>query len=320
LIAPRFVASLTATAVKVVGHAFPYAMIFRKNLRRDAACARTRQHRMADPVGAAATILSANEAQHESMHVSDIEFTQSPHQRHAGPAVGAGACCVHRSNHLINGVPRAQHSPGSSSDALAWVALGVWLLCTVGGFWALEMRDWRTFGTQGVPSFDLGRTKDVEAWFQAYLKRDAQASGRATLTVVHLYNPDCRCNLATEQHLQRLIERYRSRGVRFVAVLAPVFSKQTVAGPLDLPVIVSDRSLADAGINTAPGAMIFDGDGRLIYYGPYSDSAWCGSAGGLVEPILERALAGRPPTGSLPTVRGCFCVWQSVFTGSGAQP
>ena len=199
-----------------------------------------------------------------------------------------------------------------ATSAVAWLALAVWLLSTVGAFWFFELRDWRPFATQVVPLFDIGATPQMDTWFRTHVGIDARGSARAKLTFVHLYNPDCPCNGFTERHLQLLINRYQSRGVRFVAALSPryVNRSSTVAQPLDLPVIASsDRSMAAAGVNTAPAALIFDATGRLIYYGPYSDSAWCGSAGGLVEPMLDRALAGRPPIGALAAVRGCFCAW-----------
>jgi hypothetical protein len=38
------------------------------------------------------------------------------------------------------------------------------------------------------------------------------------------------------------------------------------------------RMLHAAGIHSAPAVLIFDAGGRLIYHGPYSNSAWCGNS------------------------------------------
>jgi hypothetical protein len=199
-----------------------------------------------------------------------------------------------------------------ATSAAAWIALAVWLFGTVGALWFFELRDWRPFATQIVHVFDIGIDTQMDSWFRT-LGVNSHGSEPAKLTFVHLYNPDCRCNGFTERHLQLLINRYQSRGVRFVAALSPryVDLPSAVAQPLGLPVIASsDNAMAAAGVNTAPAALIFDATGRLIYYGPYSDSAWCGSGGGLVEPVLDRALAGRQPSGAaLTAVRGCFCAW-----------
>jgi hypothetical protein len=199
----------------------------------------------------------------------------------------------------------------------AWCALAVWLLCTAGAFWYFELRDWRPFSSQGAQPFDMRRTGEVESWFRANV--DADASGHPQLTFIHLYSPGCGCNGFTESHLRRLLDRYQSRGVRFLAAATPSFNGAlgVKSLPLGLSGVGSTRLLAAAGIATAPAALIFDATGRLLYYGPYSNAAWCGSGGGLVEPIIDRALTGRAPTpgddspgGTLPVViRGCFCAW-----------
>ena len=198
-----------------------------------------------------------------------------------------------------------------TAGTFAWIAVAVWLFGTAGAFWFFELRDWRPFAVQSVRLFEIDGVAQTQLWFRTHIGVDAQASGNAKLTFVHLYNPDCRCDAYTEQHLQRLINRYQSRGVRFVAALNSRFANRpTPAHPLGLRVVAStDGYLAAAGMNTAPAALIFDASGRLIYYGPFSDSAWCGSDGGLVEPVLDRALAGLAPIGNVPVVRGCFCAW-----------
>jgi hypothetical protein len=197
----------------------------------------------------------------------------------------------------------------------AWCALAAWLLCTAGAFWYFELRDWRPFSSQSAQPFDLRRTGEVESWFRANVHADA--SGQPQLTFIHLYSPGCGCNGYTESHLRRLLDRYQSRGVRFLAAATPSIkgSLGVVSPSLGLSAVGSTQLLAAAGIATAPAALIFDAAGRLLYYGPYSNAAWCGSGGGLVEPVIDRALAGRPPipgnspAGNQPVIRGCFCAW-----------
>lgn len=208
-------------------------------------------------------------------------------------------------------VPSLLQGNPPATGAFEWMVVAVWLFGTVGAFWFFELRDWRPFAVQSIRLFEIDGAAQTQLWFRTHIGVDAQAKGSAKLTFVHLYNPDCRCDAYTERHLQRLIGRYQSRGVRFVAALTPQFANRpTPVHPLGLRVVASaDGYLAAAGINTAPAVLIFDASGRLIYYGPFSDSAWCGSDGGLVEPVLDRALAGRAPLGTVPVVRGCFCAW-----------
>jgi hypothetical protein len=53
--------------------------------------------------------------------------------------------------------------------------------------------------------------------------------------------------------------------------------------------------------------MVFNARGKLVYFGPYSDSPLCGAAGGLVERALDQTLLGQRPAGRPLTSVGCFC-------------
>jgi Domain of unknown function (DUF6436) len=192
----------------------------------------------------------------------------------------------------------------------SWLVLIAWLTSSAAAFWYFELSDWRPFAAAGKPSFGSADAALVEQWFRSNIGLDAAPGMPVKLTFIHLFNPQCSCNRFTEPHLQRLKERYQSRGVRFLAVPAPN-SPTAVRAPLDLPLIrPRDGMLAAAGIDTAPSALIFDDSGRLVYYGPYSDSAWCGSAGALVDGALDRALTGMKTMTGISAARGCFCGWQ----------
>jgi Domain of unknown function (DUF6436) len=139
------------------------------------------------------------------------------------------------------------------------------------------------------------------------LRRDPLAMAVWLIVFAWLYNPKCRCNRFTEPHLRRLKEAFEGEGVRFMAAAAAVAGGPT---PLGLEVLRFDASrLHAAGVDSVPSALIFDGGGRLIYYGPYSNSTWCGSAGALVDPVLKRALSGSAQFIGVPASRGCFCEW-----------
>ena len=198
--------------------------------------------------------------------------------------------------------------PRSNLAALSWALLIVWLGSSVASFWLMEMRDWRSFGPGEVAFADID-TARVEAWYRSMRASLRPAGKWPALTVVHLYNADCRCNRFVEPHLKRLIEGYQTRGVQFLAAPAQPIAAH-LPTPANLPVVAATRStLAAAGVNSSPAALIFDAAGRLIYYGPYSDSAWCGSTGNLVEPVLERALSGLTSARRPRPSRGCFCGW-----------
>jgi hypothetical protein len=233
----------------------------------------------------------------------------------------------HASRSILDGLGRYRDvasrrlNPGDSTpaprlaptSALAWVLVAAWLGASVGAFWLLERREFQPFPQAGAARFDTKDRAAIEAWFLRLSAAAPPPVGPARATLVHLYNPQCRCNAATEPHLERLMRDYRSRGVRIVAALNPTAAN--VVAPLpgrDLPVDMPVVAVAGSklqGVESAPAAFIFDANGRLIYFGPYSDSAWCGRGTGLVEPILDRLLADRPAMPSLPVGRGCFCDW-----------
>ena len=183
---------------------------------------------------------------------------------------------------------------------LSWVLLIVWLGSSAATLWSMEVRDSRA---------DDVDTAGVEAWYQSNYGTPSQTGGPFKLTFVHLYNPDCRCNRLVDPNLKRLVERYQSRGVQFLA--APTHALDAdAAAPLHLPTLSAKRgTLAAAGVKSAPAALIFDVNGRLMYYGPYSDSAWCGSTGSLVESVLDRALSGLATLKRPRASPGCSCGW-----------
>jgi len=191
----------------------------------------------------------------------------------------------------------------------SWIVLIAWLASSAAAFWYFELGEWRPFAAESIQPFASADAALAEQWFRSNVAPGSASGAPVRITLIHLYNPQCRCNRFTEPHLQRLKERYQSRGVRFLAAAAP-HSPAIARAPLDMPLIRSkDGMLAAAGVDTAPAALIFDNDGRLLYYGPYSDSAWCGSAGTLVDTVLDRALSGAKTMTGISATRGCFCEW-----------
>ncbi len=57
----------------------------------------------------------------------------------------------------------------------------------------------------------------------------------------------------------------------------------------------------------APAALVFDAQGALVYFGPFSSSAWCGTSEGLVEPVLDQLIRGKLLRPQPMYVSGCFC-------------
>lgn len=174
--------------------------------------------------------------------------------------------------------------------------------------WRFEMRDQRPFERSAVALFDASSTAQAAAWYSTHIKVEGAAPPAAT--VVHLYRAGCSCNRFTEPHLARIVASYRDRGVRFVSVRAST-SKTADPGPPGLePMQDAVSTSIPAWIDATPAALVFDAHGKLVYFGPYSDAAWCGASGGLVERVLDRTLAGKAPQPQPVYARGCYCNWK----------
>ncbi len=138
----------------------------------------------------------------------------------------------------------------------------------------------------------------------------AELAGPGPIRVVHLWDPPCPCNVGNQQHLAELVQRYAARGVSF-----HVWQKPGSHG--QLPAILAGlqplRELPGAEhLPASPAVAIWDRDGKLAYFGPYSEGATCTSANSFVEPLLEALLAGRPVRSSGGLAVGCYCPWNAA--------
>jgi len=125
---------------------------------------------------------------------------------------------------------------------------------------------------------------------------------------VHFWNPSCPCNALNQQHLTELIERFSPLGVDFYVL-------QKVGSQGKLPASLSalkplDKLPGSEAIPASPALAIWDKQGQLAYFGPYSEGAVCNSDNSFVEPILEALLEGRRVQASHNLAVGCFCNWQ----------
>ncbi|MBS0376679.1 MAG: hypothetical protein JSR73_19050 [Proteobacteria bacterium] len=160
------------------------------------------------------------------------------------------------------------------------LVVGAWALGVAFGFWSLLLKDRHPLDPDVVARyFDAARVApEAEAWLRAQAPLGATAA-----TVVHVAAPGCRCEGAAERHVATIAAAYRGRGVRFLRA-TPAF--------------------AAAG----PAALVFDRGGRLVYFGPYSDEADCGTSGGFVERTLDNLSAARAAAVPKPLAIGCFCL------------
>jgi hypothetical protein len=125
--------------------------------------------------------------------------------------------------------------------------------------------------------------------------------------VVHFAGPECACSRFTEPHFATIVGKYAAKGVAFVVAEGRV---EGLPDEVKARVRALGGDAAGAGlewVRTAPAALIYDGDGRLVYYGPYSTGALCGTTQGPVERALDGLLAKEPPAPQPLLAVGCYC-------------
>jgi len=142
------------------------------------------------------------------------------------------------------------------------------------------------------------------------LRLPQDIGGKGAVRLVHFFDPACPCNALNQQHLGELIERYGARGVAFYAVQKPR-SEGHLPAPLAALKPLPNLPGAD-NLPASPALAIFDQDGELAYFGPYSEGALCNSENSFVEPIIEALLAGKTVKASHNLAVGCFCDWQGT--------
>ena len=198
-------------------------------------------------------------------------------------------------------------------SAFAWAVVSVWLTGTAYAFWSCEFKQQRSFESARTVLFDSGaRARSAELWFREAVAPQLGGADARVATVVHVYSADCPCNRFTHPHLARIMSGYQHRGVGFVAAVhgpatAGAGSLASSAGLAGIQQVELRGGSDLAWIESTPAALVFDAAGRLVYFGPYSDSARCGESGGLVERVLDRMLGGQTPRPQPFYGGGCFC-------------
>lgn len=144
----------------------------------------------------------------------------------------------------------------------------------------------------------------------ADLRLPAELAGPGAIRLVHFWDPACPCNVGNQQHLAELIAHYAERGVEFYVVQRPgshgsLPAELAALRPLDeLP--------GSAGLPASPAVAIWDRQGQLAYFGPYSEGLVCNSSNSFIEPIIEALAAGRRVDASNTLALGCFCDWPNT--------
>jgi hypothetical protein len=143
------------------------------------------------------------------------------------------------------------------------------------------------------------------------LSLPAAIAGPGRIRVVHFWDPACPCNVGNWEHLSELVEHFSgAAGVDFYAVQKPGTHGQL---PSTLSVIRPLNDLPGAErITSSPAVAIWDRQGNLAYFGPYSEGLVCNAQNSFIEPILQALKADRPVNATHTMAVGCYCPWASA--------
>jgi hypothetical protein len=142
------------------------------------------------------------------------------------------------------------------------------------------------------------------------LRLPDELAGPGRIRLVHFWDPACPCNVGNQQHLAELIEHFAAQGaVDFYAVQKPGSHGQL---PSTLSAIKPIVYLPGAEhISASPAVAIWDRDGKLAYFGPYSEGLTCNSSNSFIEPILQALTEGRAVDATHTMAVGCYCRWNA---------
>ena len=106
--------------------------------------------------------------------------------------------------------------------------------------------------------------------------------------VVHFVDRDCPCSRFAMNHIETLEATYAS--------------------------VAEFRFIGEAGtegltVPAGPSVAIWDQQGTLAYYGPYSSGFLCGQGDDLMSAVMEQLKQGTNPEWINQQGVGCFCEW-----------
>lgn len=217
-----------------------------------------------------------------------------------------------------------------------WIAVPLvvfWLGSTVYAFWWFQMQDLRPFDASAETQAAVFQGGQLASKLNTLLPALSAAETGQTLPgqtisgqtmMVHFWNPGCSCNKFNNGHVRDIIAQYQANGIRFITVVksqAGADNSQRLARAQEIfnvPALLDTSLQLDlaSAPSATPAAAVVNAQGQLAYFGPYSDSAFCGSrsssntGASFVETALDQILEGRNPEKINTLAFGCFCEWK----------
>lgn len=187
------------------------------------------------------------------------------------------------------------HTGDSSRAKAAYPGVGVkWILTAVAFFILTLLSSYQVFFAEQTVIYDIHEVefKDPEVGLEGPFDRP---------TIVHFIDPGCACNRFSLPHIADIERTYPD--VLFQRVYSDNRKKKDLQ--IDIP-----QSLVES-VPASPAVMIFDQQGKVAYFGPYTDDVFCGEGNDFVEKMLKILGMGYNPEWVNLFGFGCFCPWRS---------
>ena len=158
-----------------------------------------------------------------------------------------------------------------TSKSIWWV-IPLWLVAVITCFWWFEYRHWQNFQ-------ELSITFDGQQLEGLYSKVEVTNQ----ITVMHFVDKECPCYTYSEAHVQRL-------------QASLIHTKQ---------ITVTDPEMTS--VPATPSVAVWDQNGELAYFGPYSSGAVCGKGKDFVSRVLAELNSNSNPRWINTLGVGCYC-------------
>jgi len=151
-----------------------------------------------------------------------------------------------------------------------------------------------------LPIYSVKAYTSEIASFQAsqYLQQLSFQRVLAKPLVVHFVDYDCPCAKYSLPYIDELVETR--------AVSLDNFVLSATANLAELPPPL--RAIFEL-VPASPAVAIWNSDGELAYFGPYSSGAYCGDGEDMVLYILDSLAQGNRPQWVNQEAQGCLCEW-----------
>jgi len=168
------------------------------------------------------------------------------------------------------------------------IVLGLWAATTVAGFWWYDGRYRLPVPARVAEKPSIGAT---------LVEPDAK------VTLLAFYSPSCACSRFAEPHIRKLEQDYKAAGLKVRVVI-----EDGDEGPDGLisRVDVKGKIARAFGVPAAPGAVVLDANGKVVYTGGFNVARFCDdSKTAFAQAAIVAALANKAPAITHGEFYGC---------------